>query len=186
MEKYNINCMKSISILIENLLKLNRCDLKKFYEKNDLYEVLKEYKKDYVNENILIKFIKRSITSKILQYFLVEIIFFIDESSITDKVFKLCLRYPGHFKKTLYIQLGHIWLKEEQLKKLNKVLDTPEAFYKLFLKYANDDNISVVELKQFMLNNKKHLNSLINYKEHFIVKNINSQKEKMIDSLIYK
>ena len=177
--------MDSINLLIDFLIKSKPKEIrKKLNDCSDAGDIVREYKKDSVSENALIQLLQCSMKNKDIQWFLIDIFFFIEENSITDRVFEICLNYPGRFKKTLLLQLSHVWLKEEQLKKLNSVLETSEAFYKLFLLYFFSEKVSVEQLYQFLLNNNKHLYSLKNYRENLANKTVDKDKVNVVEKIL--
>lgn len=177
--------MNSIKVLVDFLINSKPKDIKKELDNCfDAGDIVREYRKDSVSEDKLIQLLQCSIKNKDIQLFLIDIFFFINENSITDKVFEVCLNYPGRFKKTLLIQLAHNWLKEEQLKKLNSLLKTPEAFYKLFLLYLFNERVSVEQLYTFLLDNNKHLYAIKNYKEHLANKAVDKNKINMVETVL--
>jgi hypothetical protein len=179
--------MDNINVLIKNLSqKKHYCQMTfNEFEKNPAF-ILENFSKDYVEEDNLLNLLRNSINNKKIRYFIPDILFLIDESSISDKVFEFCLEYPGHFRKTLLIQLAHLWLKKEYIEQLNQVLETPEAFYKLFLMYLLDIDLPVGDLQNLMLENKKYLSDIENYKEHIIGQSISQDKIELADSIIHK
>lgn len=114
-------------------------------------------KKETVDEEVFINFLKKSFLFPILKEYLLDILFFIDPKSITNKIFNLCVYYPGTFRNTLLIQMAHMWLTVEQLEILNQKIDTPEAFCKLLCIYSVDDNYSETDFKTFLCRNVKNI-----------------------------
>jgi len=72
----------------------------------------------------------------------------------------------------------------EQLEYISQVVKTPEAFNKLFFLYLSDNDFSVTQMREFMLENKKYLNDLVNYKEHIAGNSISQEKIDLADQLI--
>lgn len=181
--------MKSINVLIENILQKNSRKYCKMLinalEINGDF-ISHNYKKDVVDDGKLLNLLNNSIKHRYIQWFLPEILFSVDESSINDRVFERCLKYPGRYRKTLLTQLAHINLKKEHLERLNQILETPEAFYRLFLLYLCDNNLSVVALREFLMKNKHHLSQISNYKEHLIGQNIPPNKIDLVEKIINK
>ena len=179
--------MESINKLIDNLVqKRNKKYCKMIFDgfgKNGAF-IFNNYQKDKVDEDSLINLLKSSTKYKIIQWFIPDILSLTDESSITNRVFEQCLKYPGRYRKTLLIQLAHMWLRKDQLIELNQILETPEAFYKLFLMYLQDKDFSVNQLQEVMLKNVKHLNALTNYKEHLSGREVTQDKIILADKLI--
>lgn len=177
--------MNSINDLIDYLIIATKASIKNLLnEADDVFEIVSKYQKDFVSNEKLIMLLKRSQVYKDIQYFLIDIFFYIEEESITDNFVDLCLKYPGSFKKTLLIQLSHIWLTEKQLLKLHFATDTPEAFYKLVLLYLKDNSCSVDKLSTFLLSNIKHIGSIYNYKEHIRNFPVNNKKIDLLDQLL--
>lgn len=177
--------MNSINVLIDYLIIATKPSIRNLLnEVDDVYEIIVQYQKDFVSNEKLIMLLERSKTYKDIQYFLIDILFFVKEESITDDFVDLCLKYPGTFKKTLLIQLSHIWLSESQLLKLNSVIDSPEAFCKLVLLYLKDEDYSVDKLSTFVLNNTKYIGSIYNYKVYLNNFSINNKKIDFLDNLL--
>ena len=177
----------NINILVDKLIKASPKQLKKMLSLCDGPEdIIHQYEASKVPEYNIIQLLKRSYRVKELQWFLCDIFFAIAPESITDNVLQACINYPGRFKKTLLIQLAHIWLTERQLIELNTHIDTPEAFYKLFLMYLYQNDVPCEKLLQFLLNNRRHLNALIGYKERLPNANANEEKINMTDAVLAK
>lgn len=119
--------------------------------------ILENYKRDIVDERILIHFILKSVICPSIRVLMPDILYYTHEHSITDKVFWVCSKYPGRYRKTLLNLLAHMWLTQDQLYKLNHMIDTPEAFCKLVILYAKNDAIAVDDFTSFLADNKKHL-----------------------------
>ena len=113
-----------------------------------------------VEEALLLKLLKRSRWVSPIRIWIVDILSLTLEGSITDKVFFECLHYPGKFRKTLVIQLAHLWLSKEQLLSLNSLLDTPEAFCKLLILFSVDEAVSLEQYQRFLLNNTRFVNQV--------------------------
>ena len=135
-----------------------------FFAKGEYHAAIKDscfvqnnYVKDIVDENILIQFIIKSIFCPSFRLLMPDILYCIDEHSITDKVFNLCIKYPGHYRNTLLSLLAHMWLTQEQLYKLNYMIDTPEAFCKLLVLFAENNSISVSDFTAFLEDNSKYI-----------------------------
>lgn len=176
--------MKNINELISFLIEANEMEIsKKLNSCDDVAEVLEEYEKDLVSEDKLENLLHRSIIIKDIQYFLIDIFFYIDEKSISDKIFDLVIKYPGQFRETLLTQLGHIWLSKKQLYKLNEVLKTSEAFYKLFILLMQDNNSSTNDIKKLLTDNRKHWKAIYNYHEH-LTDQISKNKIRFVDEFI--
>ena len=153
----NVNNIKSVNNLLKYLsnpvnlicIRLSRKDI-------NIFSYLS--KKETVDEKVFINFLKISVLFPILKEYLLDILFFVDPKSITNKIFNLCMLYPGKFRTTLLIQMAHMWLTVEQLEILNKKIDTPEAFCKLLYIYSIDDNYSETDFKTFLCRNVKNIN----------------------------
>lgn len=135
----------------------------------DFYD---NYSCSKVEEGVLIKFIRKSIVLRYLQYFIIDIFGYclIDPGSISDRVLDLCMRYPGKFRDTLLTQLGHMWLAPYQLERLNCKMKTPEAFYKLLSIYLTDA-YPIVYLQKLLENNLRFIDELAWCQEWVLSKN---------------
>ena len=180
--------MEGINILIENLVKEdNEKYCKEIFGKfENAGYILNCYEKESVSEETLLNLLNKSVKNKQIRWLIPDILFFIYACDITDRVFEKCLNYPGRFRKTLLSQLGHLCLKKEQLEQLNTVLETPEAFYKLFLMYLQDDSFSTIQIRALLQKNERHLGALLNYKEHFDNQKVRQDKITEVDKLIQK
>lgn len=127
--------------------------------KDDGY-ILNNYSKGVVDEDMLIRFIKKSWFFPPLRLLMPDILYHTHENSITDKVFWICCNYPGRFRKTLLNLLSHMWLTQEQLLVLNQLTDTPEAFCKLFYLYVTNDTIAIDAFVSFLSSNQKQLRNM--------------------------
>ncbi|MDR2522927.1 MAG: hypothetical protein LBC93_04410, partial [Synergistaceae bacterium] len=120
--------MKSISILIENLLEKGSEEyIQMLYERSRRGKsITGEYKKDSVPEEKLLELLEKSTKDERIQWLLILILDEreINADSISDKVLEYCLNYPTSWKRTLLVSLAHIHLKKEQLKRLNQVVET--------------------------------------------------------------
>ena len=94
------------------------------------------------------------------------------------------LTVSWEIKKTLLIQLAHLWLSPLQLKRINEAIDTPEAFYKLFLIMICDERYSKKELESFIYENKRYINEIEDYKKHLKQEQISSERIKFVDSIL--
>ena len=84
----------------------------------------------------------------------------LDERSITDRVFHACVEYPVlSYRKTLYIQLAHMWLTVDQLMLLNERLDTPEAYIKIIYTMIRE-RYRLSAFRAFLAINSRFSNSL--------------------------
>ena len=119
-----------------------------------------KYEKGCVPEASLLRMLRKSVFAHQARYFIPDVLFLVEPRCITTRVIRYALRYPGAFRNTLLSTLGHIWLKPEQLEILNKHLSTPEAFYKLFLIYANNPDTSSSVFLDFLRKNKRFSNEL--------------------------
>ena len=179
--------MDSINLLIDFLIKSKPEEIRKIL--NDCREpedILQKYKKDSVSENALIQLLQCSVKNKDIQWFLIDIFFFIDDKSITEDVLDIFLHYPGKFKKTLLIQLAHLPLQEKFLIALNKRIDSTEAFYQLVLLYLFDNTKTCTELEKFLVKNKSKLHCLLNYKCLLKSRKIEKCKVNTIDLILNK
>lgn len=135
--------------------------------------ILDCYRKDFVEEKLLLNLLKKSVIVSSLRCWIPDILCYVHESSITSAVFEFCLRYPGKFRKTLLIQLAHMWLTKSQLLVLNDLLETPEAFCKLLVLYTEDEDCSAEEFLAFLNRNDKFIhqvdyNKLLKLHDNFI------------------
>lgn len=123
----------------------------------EFYESIGEIESNSVlGESHIVKLLNMSRRSKIIKQFLVEILPFLKVECITETVLNRCINYRDiSFRKTLCIQLAHMWLPIEQLKKLNTVLDTPEAYVKIVYILCKKQ-CSVLELESFLTQNEKY------------------------------
>jgi len=177
--------MDSINSLINFLINAKATEINALLIScDDANEIMRKYKKDAVPERQLIELLQRSVKIKDLQWFLINIFFYINEKSITDSVFTYCLNYPGRFRKTLLEQLSHVWLLEEQLLKLNAALENSEAFSRLFVIYLRNSEVSVDKLLGFLKDNKKYLTSIEKYKSYLPLQNIDKKKIDAVDQLL--
>ena len=131
--------------------------LDKWFEQTNL---INNCDKCAVNEVYFLKLLKKSIVVPKLKYAVLEVLCHTNKDTITESVFNFCLKYPGKFRKTLLIQLSHLWLEVDQLLILNKLLDTPEAFCKLLVYYTQDIDITAEELSAFLLKNCSFINQV--------------------------
>lgn len=115
------------------------------------------YQKGEVDENLLLRLLKISIHNERIKVLLPDILFHIEVCSITDAVVSFSLSYPGTFRDTLLCILAHLWLKPEHLEQINNCIHTPEAFCKLFLYYAEDDQYTEEQFYRFLDKNIHHL-----------------------------
>lgn len=175
--------MYSINILINSLLDHRTyhsvCD--RCYD--DETYISKMYYKDSVNESILIKLIKKCYFRYKLKCVLLEVLFYVKEESFTDKVIYFCLRYLGKFRKTLLIQLSHLWLKESQIELIVKKYAIPEAYCKLFLLKICNENHSYEDIVKFVELNKEYLKDLRVPSDYFKDKCISKERIDLIKSL---
>ncbi|MDR1978414.1 MAG: hypothetical protein LBQ42_06740 [Synergistaceae bacterium] len=143
--------MQSINILIENLLKKgNEEYIQMLFEKcRKGMSIASEYKKDSVSEDKLLELFENSSKDERIQWFFIEILSKINEVSISDEIFEYCLNYPTPFKETLLGLLAHMLLKKEQLEQLNQTIESPEAFYQLFLINLRDNDLICCEISGF-------------------------------------
>ena len=156
MENVKRSVNELISELVEPFNLLHIREILKKIQGDDTY-LFKNYREDIVSEVLLLKWIKKSILSKKLQQIMPDVLYLIDSSSVTDRVLNFCIHYPGRFRKTLLIQLAHMWLTTKQLEVINREIDTPEAFCKLFLLYAENENYTVDQFATFLRENFRRL-----------------------------
>ena len=177
---------KSISILIENLVKKDNDEyIQMLYKEDEKGEdIVSDYEKDSVPEEMLLELLKNSSKDERIQSLLNEIIFYVNEDSITDKIFEYCLHYPTSWKETLLILLAHIELKQEQLERLIQVMEVSEAFYQLFLINLRDNNLHITQFRDFLLKNEKYFSSLVNFQEHVEGHSINQDKIELTNKLV--
>jgi hypothetical protein len=107
----------------------------------------------------------------------------ITADSISDKVFEYCLHYPTPFKSTLLMILAHMQLKKEQLEQITQAIESPEAFYQLFLLNLRDNDLYIPQFRDFLLENKKYFSSIANFQEHIKGQNINQDKINLTNQL---
>ena len=108
-----------------------------------------------LSESYIVILLNMSRRSKIIKQFLAEILPFLDANCITKTVFDMCIEYRDTaFKKTLCIQLAHMWLSVDQLEKLNSIIDTPEAYAKIVYILCKEQ-FSVFKLENFLTQNEK-------------------------------
>ena len=178
--------MESIVNLIDKLLDKNtyKHTCEKCYE-DDTY-IYKHFHKDKVEEYKLVSLIKRSRRKNKLKLILLDILFYIDETGITDDVIYECMNYHGKFRNTLITQLSHLWLKEEQLENIVTRFKVPEVYCKLFLLKVCDENNSVYDLSEFVSANKQYLKEIFIDKKYFIGRKVSSERIELAESLIKK
>lgn len=165
----------SIRELVLQLTKpFGTCSANKIIANDLIYSC---YRKDIVDDKVLLKLIRKSMFSRKIRYLIPDILSFIHEKSITDSVLQCCLHYPGRFKSTLLIQLAHMWLRPDQLEKINDYIDTPEAFCKLFGIYAADQSYSAEYFSRFLSNNM-HFVRQVNCMEQLETHKISISQEK--------
>lgn len=183
---FMVDKMNSINVLIDYLITAPKTSIRKLLKEADYcYEdIIEQYQKDFVSSEKLIKLIDRSNKYKDIQYFLIDIFFYVNEKSITDDVVDCCLKYPGKFKRTLVVQLSHIELSENQLLKLNAANINSEAFSNLVISYLKDDSCSLEKLSAFILDNIKYIDSIYNYKAYAKNSSVSNEKIAMIDGLL--
>ncbi len=116
--------------------------------------LIKNCDKSVVNEVYFLKLLKKSVVIPKLRNAVLEVLCHTNKDTITESVFNFCLKYPGKFRKTLLIQLSHMWLDVDQLLILNKLLDTPEAFCKLLVYYTQNTSTTAEELLAFLHENR--------------------------------
>lgn len=119
--------------------------------------ILDSVEKGDVAEPLLIALINKSLIFPYVRLILPDILYLTCENSITDKVLHHCLNYPGRYRKTLLIQLAHMWLPPSQLELINNNINTPEAFCKLLVIYANSSNCAPLQFSDFLSNNYSRL-----------------------------
>ena len=157
------NSKQSISVFVNKLLKKNRMRFRKsafIQYKLDYMYIVDNYSFDEVPEEALIQLIKDSIFDFRIRWFIPDILSLTAPNSVSDRFLNICIKYPGRFKKTLLMQLSHVWLPAHQLELLNRNIDTEEAFYKLFFYYSTDDTYTFQEYGAFLKRN-------LRFKEQF-------------------
>lgn len=176
--------MKSINILINSLIdrKLNKQLIKICYG-DDLY-ISRNYYKDKVEESKIILLLKQSHRKWKLQVVLLDIFYYIEESCFTDKIIDICKNYPGKFKKTLLIQLAHIWLSEKQLENIIEVIKVPEAYCKLLIIKVCNEECPEYELEKFVQMNSQYFKDLKSIDRYFIDTNISADRIKVVENLL--
>lgn len=117
---------------------------------NDDSFILRNYKKDYVEEKVLIHLLLKSIVCPSIRLLIPDILYYTHEHSITERVFHVCCKYPGLYRETLLMSLAHMWLSQRQLTKITQLIDAPEAFCKLFVLYAENDNLPIGDFISFL------------------------------------
>lgn len=177
--------MESITNLIDELLdrKSYKVICRKCYD-DDTY-IDKHFYKDKVNERKLILLIQRSRWRFKLRSLLLDILFYIDEGSFTDKVIQTCINYHGKFRNTLLNQLSHIWLQEKQFEEIIKCSCIPEAYCKLFLIKICDRKNSIDDLILFVNKNKQYLKDLYLDTNYLISKGVSLERIRIAESLIH-
>ncbi len=174
----------STNILINDLINATPKQIKDVLNRHYPEEIIGQYVPDIVPEDDIIRLLNRSCKIKDLQYFLIALFFAIEPQSVTDNVLEVCLNYPGRFRKTLLGQLAHNRLSEKQLLKLNENIDTPEAFYKLFLMYLAKKDMPDENFSRFLIENKRHLSALSGYKERLPSSNFDCGKIAVTDDIL--
>ena len=174
---YSINTL--ISSLLDHKTYRNVCD--KCYD--DETYMGRMYYRDSVNESMIIALIKKCYFRYKLQYVLLEILFYINEESITDNVIRFCLNYRGKFRKSLLVQLSHLWLKEYQFELIVKKYAIPEAYCKLLLLKICNLEDSDDDIVKFIGLNRKYLKNLQVSHDYFKDKPISKQRIDLIKNL---
>lgn len=149
-----------IDVLIHELCGKNarrRC--KELYDAfdNDLMYISDHYMESAVDEAELLRLLKKSRYNNKLQFCLPDILFLILPESFTDGIIDFCIHYPGKYKETLLITLGHIPLTPNQLEVLNMHLTTAEAYSQLFVIYVSDSNCPIDRLSTLLRQNPQYL-----------------------------
>lgn len=179
--------MKSINVLIDNLVgKDNDEYIQMLYERSMRGKsITGEYKKDSVSEEKLLELLEKSSKDERVLCLLIQLLSDgkINADSISDKVLEYCLNYSSEWESTLLMILAHMQLKKKQLERLNQAIETPEAFYQLFLLNLRDNNLDIDLFRKFLLENKKHLGELANFREHIEGQNINQDKIDLTNQL---
>ena len=67
-------------------------------------------------------------------------------------------------------------LKRERLEQLNQVVETPEAFYQLFILNLRNNDLYIKQFLDFFLENERHLGEVTNFREHIKDHSINQDK----------
>lgn len=148
-------CIEALIRRLLNPVYMFRCFLSTRNE-----SILDGFEKGDVSEHLLIALIKRSLICPYVRIILPDILYLTYTDSITDKVLYYCLHYPGQYRKTLLVQLAHMWLRPNQLELLNTSIDTPEAFCKLLVMYADSTNCTPLQFSEFLTNNYKRMHEV--------------------------
>lgn len=180
---------QSIKVFVDKLLQKGRMRFRrnafKAYKSNYMF-IYENYSYDDVSEASLKKLIKKSIYDIRLRWFIPDILSLTTPESISDELLKICIKYPFRFKKTLLMQLSHMWLPAHKLELLNRNIETEEAFYKLFIYYSTDDVYTLHEYIRFLENNLRFQNQFDDCFQMVIEKGyvISPQKIDILNSYI--
>ena len=145
---------------------------------NDDTFILKNYNKDYVEEKMLVCLILKSIVCPSIRLLLPDILYCTHEHSITDRVFRVCCKYPGLYRETLLISLAHMWLSQKQLNLIAQHIDAPEAFCKLFVMNAENNSLPVADFVSFLEMHNSYLNK-VDIRRLIEVNNVAISQEKV-------
>lgn len=136
-----------------------RSEYQKFVGQNDSLDRVT----GFIDSNLLYQVIRKAKRRRIYRDFLSDLLYYTNADSMTDRNFRLLLKFPKKDKKTFLSCIGHSELSFYQMQILNREALSLEAFSWLFDRICRYDFFSHEDMLQILRENSDIRSVAINH-----------------------